>query len=61
MATAMAMMPGLKEAFARVNRETLDGTPIQATTTVEAVKSAEQMKANNPGGRQHGASRTGTR
>lgn len=44
MATAMAMMPGLKEAFSRVNRETLDGTPIQTTTTVESVKSAEQMR-----------------
>jgi hypothetical protein len=44
MAAAMAMMPGLKDAFARVNREALDGTPIQTTTTVEGVKSAEQMK-----------------
>ena len=44
LATAMAMMPGLKEAFARVNKEALDGTPILSTTTVEAVKSAEQVK-----------------
>jgi hypothetical protein len=50
LATAMAMMPGLKEAFARVNKETLDGTPIQSTTTVEAVKSAEQMKQEQSGG-----------
>ena len=50
MATAMAMMPGLKEAFARVNKEALDGTAIQSTTTVEAVKSAEQMKQEAAGG-----------
>jgi hypothetical protein len=50
MATAMAMMPGLKEAFARVNKEPLDGTAIQSTTTVEGVKSAEQMKQEAGGG-----------
>ncbi len=44
MATAMAMFPGLKEAFARLSREDFDGTAIQTTTTVDAVKSAEQMK-----------------
>jgi hypothetical protein len=45
MATAMAMFPGLKEAFARLNREDFDGTAIQTTTTVDSVKSAEQMKS----------------
>ena len=50
MATAMAMMPGLKEAFAKVNTAQLDGTAIQSTTTVEAVKSAEQMKQEAAGG-----------
>jgi hypothetical protein len=50
LATAMAMMPGLKEAFARINKETLDGTPIQSTMTVEAVKSPEQMKQEQSGG-----------
>jgi hypothetical protein len=49
LATAMAMMPGLKEAFARVNRETPDGTAIQSTTTAEAVKSAEQMTQEQSG------------
>ena len=44
MATAMAMFPGLKEAFARLSREDLGGTAIQTTTTIDAVKSAEQMK-----------------
>ena len=44
MATAMAMFPGLKEAFARLSREDFGGTAIQTTTTVDAVKSAEQMK-----------------
>jgi hypothetical protein len=50
LATAMAMMPGLKEAFARVSKETLDGTAIQSTMTVDAVKSAEQMKQQQSGG-----------
>ena len=45
MATAMAMFPGLKEAFARLSREDFGGTAIQTTTTVDSVKSAEQMKA----------------
>ena len=40
----MAMFPGLKEAFARLSREDFGGTAIQTTTTVDAVKSAEQMK-----------------
>ena len=44
MAAAMAMFPGLKEAFARLSREDFGGTAIQSTTTVDAVKSAEQMK-----------------
>ena len=44
MATAMAMFPGLKEAFARLTREDFGGTAIQTTTTVDSVKSAEQMK-----------------
>lgn len=43
LAAAMAMMPGLKDAFARMNRENLDGTAI-AMTTIESVKSADQMK-----------------
>jgi hypothetical protein len=47
MATAMAMFPGLKEAFARLSREDFDGTAIQTTTTVDAVKSAEQMKQSS--------------
>ena len=34
MATAMAMFPGLKEAFARLSREDLGGTAIQSTTTI---------------------------
>jgi hypothetical protein len=50
LATAMAMMPGLKESFARVSKETLDGTAIQSITTVEAVKSAEQLKQEQAAG-----------
>ena len=38
------MFPGLKEAFARLSREDFGGTAIQTTTTVDSVKSAEQMK-----------------
>lgn len=49
MATAMAMFPGLKEAFARLSREDLGGTAIQTTTTMESVKSAEQMKQQSSG------------
>ncbi|HEV3217414.1 MAG TPA: hypothetical protein VGZ27_16915 [Vicinamibacterales bacterium] len=44
LATAMAMLPGLKEAFTRYNKAGLDGTAIQSTTTVEGVKSADQMR-----------------
>jgi hypothetical protein len=44
LATALAMMPGLKDAFARMQRAGLDGTAISSTTTVESVKSPEQMK-----------------
>ena len=49
MATAMAMFPGLKEAFARLSREDFGGTAIQTTTTIDAVKSAEQMKQQGSG------------
>jgi hypothetical protein len=44
LATALAMMPGLKDAFTKANMQKLDGTPIQSTMTVEGVKSADQMK-----------------
>lgn len=44
MAAAMAMFPGLKEAFARLSREDFGGTAIQTTTKIDSVKSAEQMK-----------------
>ena len=44
LATAFAMMPGLKEAFARMQRAGLDGTAIMMTVTVDSVKSPEQMK-----------------
>lgn len=50
MATVVAMFPGVKDALARFSREDLGGTAIQATTTMEAVKSAEQMKQEAAGG-----------
>lgn len=44
MATAMAMYPGLREAFGRLSKENFEGTAISTITTVDAVKSAEQMQ-----------------
>jgi hypothetical protein len=44
MATALAMYPGLKDAFARLSKEDLGGTAIQSITKIEAVKSAAQVK-----------------
>jgi hypothetical protein len=45
MAAAMAIYPYMKDAIARMKTENvnLDGTPIQTTVTIDAVKSAEQM------------------
>ena len=50
MATVVAMFPGVKDAFARLSREDFGGTAIQSTTTIDAVKSAEQMKQQAAGG-----------
>jgi hypothetical protein len=45
MAAALAMYPMLKDGLARMREEgvKLEGTPILTTTTIESVKSAEQM------------------
>ena len=45
MAAAIAMYPMLKSAFGKMTTEggKIDGTPIQTTTTMENVKSAEQL------------------
>jgi hypothetical protein len=45
MAAAMAMYPMMKDAIARMRAENvkMDGTPIQTTTTLDAVKSEEQV------------------
>jgi hypothetical protein len=47
MAAAMAMYPMMKDAIARMRAESvkMDGTPIQTTTTIDAVKSEEQVAA----------------
>jgi hypothetical protein len=47
MASAMAMYPMMKDALARMKAENvkMDGTPIQTVTTIDAVKSAEQVAA----------------
>jgi hypothetical protein len=44
-AAAMAMYPMMKDAMARMSAEgaKLEGTPIQTITTMDAVKSAEQL------------------
>ncbi|HKY21230.1 MAG TPA: hypothetical protein VJM31_08430 [Vicinamibacterales bacterium] len=55
MATAMAMFPGLKEAFARLSREDFGGTSIQSTTRIDSVKSAEQMKQQSSGASSSGS------
>lgn len=47
MASAMAMYPMMKDALARMRAENvkMDGTPILTSTTMDAVKSAEQAAA----------------
>ncbi len=51
MAAALAMYPGMKDAMSKMRDTKWEGTPIQTTTTVENVKSAEQaaseQKASN--------------
>jgi hypothetical protein len=56
LATALVMMPGLKDAFARMQRAGLDGTAISSTTTVESVKSPEQMKQQEQSSADNGGS-----
>jgi len=45
LAAALAIYPMMKEALAKMRAEggNLDGTPIQSTLTMDAVKSAEQI------------------
>jgi hypothetical protein len=47
MASAMVMYPMMKDAIGRMRTENvkMDGTPIQTVTTMDAVKSAEQVAA----------------
>jgi hypothetical protein len=47
MAAALAMYPMLREGLVRLRTEgaKLEGTPILTTTTIESVKSAEQLQA----------------
>jgi hypothetical protein len=47
MAMVMAMYPMMKDAVSRMNKEggRIDGTAIQTVTTMDAVKSAEQVAA----------------
>lgn len=52
MAAAMAMYPMMKPAIEKMAAEgrKLQGTPVLTTTTFDAVKSAEQMQAEQSGG-----------
>ena len=62
MAAALAMYPGLKDALGRMRSEgaKMDGTPILTTVTVEAVKSAEQMAAEQRQGEESKSTNSGT-
>ncbi len=61
----MAMYPMMKQALGRMSTEgaKLDGTAIQTTTTMDAVKSAEQIaqeaKAGDDGGKPNAAGGVG--
>ena len=48
----MAMYPMMKDAMAKMSAEggKIDGTPIQTTMTMDAVKSAEQLAQEAEGG-----------
>jgi len=58
MASAMAMYPMMKDALARMKAENvkMDGTPIQTVTTMDTVKSAEQMAAEQQQAQQESSS-----
>jgi hypothetical protein len=52
MAAAMAMYPMMKEALGKMSAEggKVEGTPIQTTTTMDAVKSADQIAQEQKAG-----------
>ncbi len=52
LAMALAQFPSMKDAMAKMRAEggKLQGTPIQTTTTFDAVKSAEQMEQEKQSG-----------
>ena len=52
MAAAMAMYPMMKEALGKMSAEggKIEGTPIQTTTTMDAVKSADQIAQEQKAG-----------
>jgi hypothetical protein len=62
MAAALAMYPGLKAALGRMRSEsaTMDGTPVLTTLTVESVRSAEQMAAEQKQGDESKSPGSGT-
>ncbi len=56
------MYPGLKDALGRMRSEgaKMDGTPIMTTLTMESVKSAEQMAAEQKQGEESKSANSGT-
>ena len=51
MATALAMYPGLKEAFAKYQGERVEGTPILTIVTIESVRSPEEAQKEAAAGK----------
>jgi hypothetical protein len=62
MATAMAMYPMMKDALGKMSAEggKIEGTPIQTTITMDAVKSAEQIAEEAKSGGSDSTSSTPT-
>src|SRR3954468_6696676 len=62
MAAAMAMYPMMKQALGKMSAEggKIEGTPIQTTTTMDAVKSADQIAQEQKAGNSDSSSSTPT-
>src|SRR5205814_6941063 len=62
MAAAMAMYPMMKQALGKMSAEggKIEGTPIQTTTTMDMVKSADQIAQEQKAGSSESSSSTPT-
>jgi len=62
MAAAMAMYPMMKDSLGKISAEggKIEGTPIQTTTTMDAVKSADQIAQEQKAGASESSSSTPT-